>query len=345
VLWWSQEGTNLLRPDAFTFSLVGPNGFELFRSENPNVYVRSNFLLHTDSIFYPVQQKELRVRVYNNLFSKPPLLGEFTIENPAYGLAKFWPRELSSAMQREDDFEATLTSVETGLPVRDHTGEAVKPGTAFHFQTRYRGALNHEWRIWSLSLTNFAGAEVPAYGTGQLHSDPDVWFTRAPMLWPTEPYLITAKFTQDYNSTFPEEDLWTVTNIVVPPPGQFTKSDATITRHGLKVRVLGIRRDGSSPPWPPPLHFDPFSRETADTLDMECGPFDGANITVVSITDNSGADLKTKMTSGPRNFSVRLDLKSAPKTLTVVFAIHRTHTLQWLAQPKLAPTNGANFPR
>src|SRR6185503_19409655 len=89
IFWWTHEGTNIAR-NAFECSLVGSNGFETFLVGELPSSSSSNRLVYARFANFPLQEKTLRTRVYENFNGRLKPLGEFTLANPAYGLAKPW---------------------------------------------------------------------------------------------------------------------------------------------------------------------------------------------------------------------------------------------------------------
>jgi hypothetical protein len=158
-------------------------------------------------------------------------------------------------------------------------------------------------------------------------------------------YSVWVTFAQSFNSKFDPEDQWVVQGIAVPAPEDFAEANASTERHGVKVRVRGIVRGAVKPPWPrPPFVRGPVAaspgNEFLDVDCVDCEPATDVHLTVISVVDQNGFSVANKRSGLSRSFGLALRLRPESRTLTATFAIHRTHTLEWIIKPQFPPKAG-----
>jgi len=280
---------------------------------------------------YPQREKLLRVRVYDQRnYDSIELLGEFTLRNPNVVRAPKTPAPPLPQRANDDELDVTLVSLETGARRSkwDKTNILNQYNKA-RFRILERGAPSKQWNAGYIEATDSMGGRiVSSTWSGGNEKDMELIHTQ-PMLWPSESYKLRVEFYRKDNAMFQPSELWEIRGIAVPTNGTFTLMGTQWNNGAFTVRLLGMNSRNGQPPWDRLYSGEPTLRFS---LSAE---LKGHRFSLIRVTDELGRKVETSgYSSSGTNFAFGLRPKDTAQTLDVTVALHRSHYLDFQAQPK-----------
>ena len=198
------------------------------------------------------------------------------------------------------------------------------------FQFTREGKRSDAWSVMGLEAEDATGNRWQSQGYSRLGDNAIATSGRVPT---NELLKVRAKFMQQ--AEFDTNELWTVKDVALPSPGQFTViSNAAFTVDGTTITLRGVSAPNVRFPgangWSsnPSVHFT-ASRPTRGPL---------WHLSVVDVLDEQGRRVSSRQHPFPMQVMPGIPLSFPlvyPTNLTrvtVVFALHKPRTIEFMAR-------------
>jgi len=285
---------------------------------------------------FPRRTPTLGFRIYGD----PPkhdgaVLAEFTTSNPTPGPYPVWVPEAQPIRKSDGDLEVTLKRLAAGgLPNR---GQIETADAVFGFSRA--GHPVSGWRPLRFTASDATGNRW----------EPAVWNVRSDR--DGLHCLLTGAFKQEsevwklgvefyHASAFQPRELWTVRNVAVPAKGKFTRSQATASREGAELRLLGIAGEQALLPGGDP-GYNVSTRAQATVQVRFDRALKGHRLALVRAVDDQGRPVRTAFNYREGDLCVfALKVPPGARALDFTFAAHRSRRVTFLVKPVTHASRG-----
>jgi hypothetical protein len=296
---------------------------------------------------YPRRAKDFRIRIYDVVGygrDRAQGVGEFSIQNPTAKNYSILPVEPLPTTRQTNGVEITLTKFETGVTSkRTGLGPAGTESKCFSratFQFKENRMASEKWSVYGIRATSLGGEVSPggSFNPRWMHGEHVVDFNGG--LWLEEPaWAIHVEIAR--TGDFPTNELWTVTNILIPDNGEIAERREVATRSGREFEFLGVSGPNAA-------LRDQFTgiRPHANFHLRTPFPVTEWHLSLVEIKDDRGREVHRRGVSSAPSivggatvkhllYGFAFDIPDDAKTLNVAFAITPSRHVQFVAKPTL----------
>ncbi len=274
---------------------------------------------------------------------------KFVVSNPAGGksFAK-WTAEPLPSTKDDDDLSVTLTKLAAGADTpnqrnQDDADDAANKGVQAVFHVERNGKPVSNWQPVSVETTDATGNHVSGGITQNNWQDNNDTVAYQYGLWPDEPAW-KLKFEFSQQSSFADNELWTVHNIPLQPGRQQDFYNAP-RNAGTNAAVAETDLNGVHLKILPAKHFTdmPPNSQPQGGLTIQITPAlpDGMRMTLISLTDDQTNDIGYWDQGMMRNnnlSSYRYALRdvTGATNLNLAIALHKSRFVEFTAKPEKA---------
>ncbi len=332
-------------------ALIGPNGWPL-RGPFPGMSQDAGepIVLRYRFPVFPRRGRTLQLRFYPkkdgsaNLQAEP--VAEFTFPNPVSTDQPAWEAEEYPIRKSDGDVTVTLESL-TG-----RTGARRQQWRA-KCRVSEAGQTTTGWKPITTTVTDATGNRRRGGGGFMPHvaiSDVTQTF-EIPGLFPGEsPWKLRIELMKTANPHYcPPEHVWKVQDIAAPGKDAVTRSDKTTRLRGVELELVGVAGKGK-------VDWQPGKDSTTDhssrpRVRLRIAEGSGWR-TTLRINNEAGqlievsyrdSDYPAGLKKGERvcEFTLkRYSLGDAAESLDLTFAVHKTRSFEFLADPRVAEGQG-----
>lgn len=232
-------GTN----DQLRLLLRDEHGCSFGDASTTTMDVQSNHFLGVAFPSYPRQGGPLTLEIDTMCQYEWALAGTLSVPNPVRAVPATWPEAPRSQTNLAEGCQFVLCSLETGISPTTSPKRASQPGEPSGALVTFQVLKDQQpcsgWKFCGItSLSDTTGNNAPVRGWGGHLSQPngfqEVGFETS-LCHRERSWKIQVAFARE--TGFATEDLWTVTNIMVPKDGASTQIQQQKTIHGATVTV------------------------------------------------------------------------------------------------------------
>ena len=271
---------------------------------------------------------------------------KFVVSNPAGGKSfTKWTAEPLPSTKDDDDLSVTLTKLAAGADTpnqrnQDDADDAANKGVQAVFHVERNGKPVSNWQPVSVETTDATGNHVNGGINQNNWQDNNDTVTYQYGLWPDEPAW-KLKFEFSQQSSFADNELWTVHNIPLQPGRQQDFYNAP-RNAGTNAAVAETDLNGVHLKILPAKHFTdmPPNSQPQGGLTIQITPAlpDGMRMTLISLTDDQTNDIGYWDQGMMRNnnlSSYRYALRdvTGATNLNLAIALHKSRFVEFTAKP------------
>lgn len=196
------------------------------------------FITATELTTYPRRGTQLHVRVVAGNYQATDSR-EFSVSNPAAGNYPVW--SANSPQQRSGGLEVTLERLLTGVPGQQTATAERRPDTQLDLLIRENGKpATDRWAVERVTIADPTGNRWSHYGPFPVEGNGQAHIREWSLLLPVEEPAYRVRVDLARTQRYPPEDLWTISGLELPRPGQTLRPHRQRTLHGCTLELTTL---------------------------------------------------------------------------------------------------------